>query len=115
MPGQRRLFMDNEEPAKNTKPIKFQKPLPSMTITTRNPLKAVSPVETKTKQMQQNLQQDCQCYNKASVCTVCILRKAQDAPRAGTPGFRPPEVLLKYPDQTTGMLEFGAKISRQIS
>jgi len=31
-----------------------------------------------------------------------MLRKAQAAPRAGTPGFRPPEVLLKYPLQTTG-------------
>ena len=25
------------------------------------------------------------------------------APRAGTPGFRPPEVLLKYPHQTTAV------------
>ena len=25
------------------------------------------------------------------------------APRAGTPGFRPPEVLLKYPNQTTSV------------
>lgn len=24
------------------------------------------------------------------------------APRAGTPGYRSPEVLLKYPHQTTG-------------
>jgi hypothetical protein len=26
------------------------------------------------------------------------------APRAGTPGYRSPEVLLKYPLQTTGIL-----------
>lgn len=31
-----------------------------------------------------------------------MARKVQAAPRAGTPGFRPPEVLLKYPLQTTG-------------
>ena len=32
--------------------------------------------------------------------TAC--RTGQTAPRAGTPGFRAPEVLMKYPDQTTG-------------
>jgi len=46
--------------------------------------------------------QQCHCYGKPQVCSVCMLRKAQAAPRAGTPGFRPPEVLLKYPLQTTG-------------
>ncbi len=29
-------------------------------------------------------------------------RKGQVASRAGTPGFRAPEVLLKCPNQTTG-------------
>ena len=29
-------------------------------------------------------------------------RANQSAPRAGTSGFRAPEVLLKYPQQTTG-------------
>ena len=33
-----------------------------------------------------------------SLCCRC----QQIAPRAGTPGFRAPEVLLKYPNQTTG-------------
>ncbi|UYV63425.1 CDC7 [Cordylochernes scorpioides] len=33
-----------------------------------------------------------------------VARKAEVAPRAGTPGFRAPEVLLKYKDQTTGEL-----------
>jgi len=46
--------------------------------------------------------QQCHCYGKPQVCSVCMLRKAQAAPRAGTPGFRPPEVLLKYPLQSTG-------------
>lgn len=46
--------------------------------------------------------QQCHCYGKPQVCSVCMFRKAQAAPRAGTPGFRPPEVLLKYPLQTTG-------------
>lgn len=33
-------------------------------------------------------------------------RANQQAPRAGTPGFRAPEVLMKFPDQSTGMLKF---------
>ncbi|KAG8322042.1 Cell division control protein 7 [Homalodisca vitripennis] len=37
------------------------------------------------------------------ICNICLTRKAQFAPRAGTPGFRPPEVLLKYPLQTTAV------------
>ena len=31
-----------------------------------------------------------------------IHRQSQNTPRAGTPGFRAPEVLLKSPQQTTG-------------
>ena len=37
---------------------------------------------------------------KNHICLFC--RSSQHAPRAGTPGFRAPEVLMKYPDQTTG-------------
>lgn len=44
----------------------------------------------------------CNCDGKPQICHKCLTRKAQAAPRAGTPGFRPPEVLLKYPQQTTG-------------
>ncbi|XP_014672431.1 PREDICTED: cell division cycle 7-related protein kinase-like [Priapulus caudatus] len=43
----------------------------------------------------------CACHGKPKVCRVCLARKSQFAPRAGTPGFRPPEVLLKHPLQTT--------------
>ena len=44
--------------------------------------------------------------NLASSCTNCefFCRVPQNASRAGTPGFRAPEVLMKYPDQTTGKL-----------
>lgn len=44
----------------------------------------------------------CKCYGKPMTCSVCIVRKALWASRAGTPGFRPPEVLLKSLNQTTG-------------
>ena len=44
----------------------------------------------------------CPCADKLSVCTVCTGRIVQHAARAGTPGFRAPEVLLKHTNQTTG-------------
>lgn len=45
----------------------------------------------------------CSCFGLPQVCDVCMGRKNQVAPRAGTPGFRSPEVLLKCPDQTTAV------------
>ena len=45
----------------------------------------------------------CYCFGKAKVCSLCISRLEQTAPRAGTPGFRAPEVLLKHPSQTTAV------------
>jgi len=45
----------------------------------------------------------CPCYKKSQLCEVCLGRQRKlTAPRAGTPGFRPPEVLLKSVQQTTG-------------
>lgn len=43
----------------------------------------------------------CKCFGKSQVCSICLVKKEMQASRAGTPGYRPPEVLLKYPDQTT--------------
>lgn len=45
----------------------------------------------------------CNCFGKAMVCRICMERVNQIAPRAGTPGFRSPEVLMKYPHQTTSV------------
>lgn len=45
----------------------------------------------------------CYCYGKATICNVCIIKKGIQASRAGTPGYRPPEVLLKHPYQTTAV------------
>lgn len=45
----------------------------------------------------------CCCYGKPTVCNICIVKKEVYATRAGTPGYRPPEVLLKYPNQTTSV------------
>ncbi|KAH8289241.1 hypothetical protein KR054_002069, partial [Drosophila jambulina] len=45
----------------------------------------------------------CFCFANPSVCLNCLMKKEVHASRAGTPGYRPPEVLLKYPDQTTAV------------
>ncbi|CAH2311512.1 cell division cycle 7-related kinase isoform X1 [Pelobates cultripes] len=45
----------------------------------------------------------CECFARNQVCFVCLGRSRQVAPRAGTPGFRAPEVLTKCPNQTTAI------------
>ncbi|KAB1275021.1 Cell division cycle 7-related protein kinase [Camelus dromedarius] len=45
----------------------------------------------------------CDCYATDRVCSICLSRRQQVAPRAGTPGFRAPEVLTKCPNQTTAI------------
>lgn len=45
----------------------------------------------------------CNCVGRLQVCSVCLSRKPHNAPRAGTPGFRPPEVLLRSPLQSTAV------------
>ncbi|XP_026061961.1 cell division cycle 7-related protein kinase isoform X3 [Carassius auratus] len=62
-------------------PIESQKPKPP----------AVSPSLT------------CSCYMTDRICNICLSRKQQVAPRAGTPGFRAPEVLTKCPNQGTAI------------
>ncbi|XP_061489637.1 cell division cycle 7-related protein kinase isoform X2 [Rhineura floridana] len=52
----------------------------------------------------------CDCYAKDRVCSVCLSRRQQVAPRAGTPGFRAPEVLTKCPNQTTAIDMWSAGI-----
>ncbi|XP_068236527.1 cell division cycle 7-related protein kinase-like [Palaemon carinicauda] len=58
-------------------------------------------VHTKSGSVLQSV--SCHCYGSARVCTVCLGRNNQHAPRAGTPGFRAPEVLLRHPDQGTAV------------
>ncbi|KAM4727712.1 cell division cycle 7-related protein kinase isoform 3-T3 [Anableps anableps] len=45
----------------------------------------------------------CNCYLTDRVCNICLARKHQVASRAGTPGFRAPEVLTKCPNQGTAI------------
>ncbi|ESP04473.1 hypothetical protein LOTGIDRAFT_136165 [Lottia gigantea] len=53
--------------------------------------------------MMSNNPYTCQCAGQPMICSICTGRSNQAAPRAGTPGFRSPEVLMKYPDQTTAV------------
>lgn len=45
----------------------------------------------------------CDCFQKAQVCRICTRKSDLYAPRAGTAGFRAPEVLLKTPEQSTAI------------
>uniref|UniRef100_A0A0B6Z043 non-specific serine/threonine protein kinase n=1 Tax=Arion vulgaris TaxID=1028688 RepID=A0A0B6Z043_9EUPU len=45
----------------------------------------------------------CDCFSKPMICSLCAARNNQMAPRAGTAGFRSPEMLMKSPDQTTAV------------
>lgn len=45
----------------------------------------------------------CYCHGRPTVCNICLVKREIHAPRAGTPGYRPSEVLLKYPLQTTAV------------
>ncbi|XP_024880113.1 cell division cycle 7-related protein kinase-like isoform X2 [Temnothorax curvispinosus] len=45
----------------------------------------------------------CPCFGKPKVCMACLKGPEQLAHRAGTPGFRAPEVLLKYLLQTSAI------------
>ena len=42
-------------------------------------------------------------HNSSSVCDVCLFRKVKQVPRAGTAGYRAPEVLLGSCEQTSAI------------
>lgn len=65
-----------------------------------------TPLKTKSQDQNFSSLKRCGCFGKAQVCEHCTSRSNQAAPRAGTPGFRAPEVLLKYENQTTGKVDF---------
>lgn len=59
--------------------------------------------ETPKSRLQDTSTLFCDCYQKPQVCKVCTRKSDIFAPRAGTPGFRAPEVLLKTIEQTTAI------------
>ncbi|XP_025994828.1 cell division cycle 7-related protein kinase isoform X2 [Solenopsis invicta] len=50
-----------------------------------------------------NVNRKCHCFGKPKICTICLKEPYQVASRAGTPGFRAPEVLLKHVLQTSAI------------
>lgn len=46
---------------------------------------------------------NCKCFGLDQICKICAKRNECMAPRAGTPGFRAPEVLLKHLCQTSAI------------
>ncbi|XP_004570609.3 cell division cycle 7-related protein kinase isoform X1 [Maylandia zebra] len=80
------------------------KPSKTEDATSRKYSSATLPVRTQSssqRPVQRGL--TCNCYFTDRVCNVCLARKSQVAPRAGTPGFRAPEVLTKCPNQGTAI------------
>ncbi len=43
---------------------------------------------------------NCSCVNDARVCHICVDKPRQIVNKAGTPGFRSPEVILRSAQQT---------------
>lgn len=65
------------------------------------PVRSQSSLQKPQRAVQQGL--TCNCHQTDRVCNICMSRKQQVAPRAGTPGFRAPEVLTKCPNQGTAI------------
>ncbi|XP_041658491.1 cell division cycle 7-related protein kinase isoform X3 [Cheilinus undulatus] len=65
------------------------------------PVRTQSSSQKPQRSVQQSL--TCNCHLTDRVCNICMSRKQQVAPRAGTPGFRAPEVLTKCPNQGTAI------------
>uniref|UniRef100_UPI0037E714D3 cell division cycle 7-related protein kinase n=1 Tax=Semicossyphus pulcher TaxID=241346 RepID=UPI0037E714D3 len=65
------------------------------------PVRTQSSSQKPQRTVQQGL--TCNCHLTDRVCNICMSRKQQVAPRAGTPGFRAPEVLTKCPNQGTAI------------
>ncbi|XP_013880800.1 cell division cycle 7-related protein kinase isoform X5 [Austrofundulus limnaeus] len=90
----------NKQPAarkEQVKPRKTDDPAPRVSLPVRTQSSSQKPV----KVVQQGL--TCSCYLTDRVCNICMARKQQVAPRAGTPGFRAPEILTKCPNQGTAI------------
>lgn len=45
----------------------------------------------------------CGCPGKAKSCSVCMNRPDNNAPKSGTPGYKAPEILMRYANQSTAI------------
>ncbi|XP_062336815.1 cell division cycle 7-related protein kinase isoform X2 [Osmerus eperlanus] len=111
--GERNLNSCTPAPAKSAdtkielvKPSKTEDPATRAFVSViRHPLSTRTPASSQKQPRTPavNLGLTCNCYMTDRVCNVCMSRKQQVAPRAGTPGFRAPEVLTKCPNQGTAI------------
>ncbi|XP_070973970.1 cell division cycle 7-related protein kinase isoform X2 [Oncorhynchus clarkii lewisi] len=114
--GERNLNSFTSVPTKTTdpklelvKPTKTEDPATRKFISAhRRPVPVRTPVSNQRPNQRMtpaavNLGFTCSCYSTDRVCNICMSRKQQVAPRAGTPGFRAPEVLTKCPNQGTAI------------
>lgn len=86
-----------EDPATRKFVSAHRRPVPVRTpVSNQRPNQRMTPAAV-------NLGFTCSCYSTDRVCNICMSRKQQVAPRAGTPGFRAPEVLTKCPNQGTAI------------
>lgn len=94
------LGMSQKENDPSNKPKEIKIEAGNTSTHKKSELVFVKSPTTQTKdQLKQNL---CKCYGKGRTCSICITKRSLRALRAGTPGFRPPEVLLKSSEQDTG-------------
>ncbi|XP_062409420.1 cell division cycle 7-related protein kinase isoform X3 [Sardina pilchardus] len=85
----------------NTKDIAARKILQSKYQVSTTVKEQVSGQKHRDLALDSNL--TCSCFLTDRVCNICLSRKQQVAPRAGTPGFRAPEVLIKCQKQGTAI------------
>ncbi|KAM3865989.1 cell division cycle 7-related protein kinase [Diretmus argenteus] len=86
------------------KPVKMEDPTNRRYVSaSQRHLPARTQGSSQKPQRTVNLGLTCNCYLTDRVCNICMARKQQVAPRAGTPGFRAPEVLTKCPNQGTAI------------
>ncbi|XP_036410344.1 cell division cycle 7-related protein kinase [Megalops cyprinoides] len=114
-PAQRSVFgernLNSLNPTEGTVKVTLVKPTKvedvaarRMALTKRRPVAARTPASGhKPKASSVGHSLTCSCYMTDRVCNACLSRKQQFAPRAGTPGFRAPEVLTKCPNQGTAI------------
>ena len=50
------------------------------------------------------------CHDYLSVCDTCVMRRRKVVSRAGTPGYRAPEILIQYQQQTNAIDVWSAGI-----
>ncbi|XP_025192510.1 cell division cycle 7-related protein kinase-like [Melanaphis sacchari] len=98
-----KLMMPKEPLLKENSPIKKQLDVPKNNNPS-NPSAMINLFHEKNNFAVPKVQRlTCDCVGKLKVCNICIKRPEMKAPRAGTPGFRAPEVLLKYKYQNTAL------------